>query len=102
MEFDVTRNELDDGLVLLVLRGPLQLDNFMTLENEFAALFEKERYKIMIDLAGMGRIVKACSNEGDVVLISPTASVKRVFEVLGLSQSFVFAKDYHDAQRALS
>lgn len=112
-ELTITREDLDEEISLLTLRGPLAIPTFLGLEDDLADLFEEERFRLLVDLAGVNYIsstgvgvfinaqVRCQENGGNLVLVSPTTAVNRIFDVLGLTQAFTIVKDREAALAAL-
>ena len=110
-DFNISRENLD-GVVVLRVEGFLDAHTFEQLEEAIRGVFEDGAYKLVVDLgrvnyissAGAGVLIGARSesqeNGGDVVLLSPTESVKEVFELLGLTQIFKIVNDRAEALSA--
>ncbi len=108
-EFSVGVEELDGGIVVVKVTGYLDAHTFEQMESQISALFDRELYKIIVDLeeveyissAGCGVFIGAISdakdNDGNIVLLRPTSHVMEVFELLGLNQIFKFANDRKQA-----
>ena len=96
----INMKQLDGGIVLINASGFLDAHTFEEMENEIENLFRRQVYKIIIRLdqldyissagAGVfiGAIGTATASGGNIVLLSPSANVKEVFDLLGLSQIF--------------
>ena len=96
----IRKKQLGGGVILINVSGFLDAHTFGEMENEIDNLFRKQIYKIIVRLdevdyissagAGVfiGAIGTATSNGGNIVLLSPSPSVKEVFDLLGLSQIF--------------
>ncbi|MGD0092982.1 MAG: STAS domain-containing protein [Planctomycetota bacterium] len=113
-DFKIEQEVLPDkGVVLLRLAGYLDAYTFEHLEETIADLFAKGHYKLLVDLqnveyissAGAGVFVgtlsEAHEHSGNIVLMNPTANVREVFELLGLTQFFQVVEDRATALAAL-
>lgn len=99
--------ELDGGIVLIDASGFLDAHTFEEMENLIEDFFRRQVFKIIVRLSGLdyissagagvfiGAVGTATQNGGNVVLLDPSANVKEVFDLLGLSQIFpiVFAEE---------
>jgi anti-sigma B factor antagonist len=105
-EFKIEREVLaDKGVVLVRLAGYLDAHTFERLEETISDLFSKSHYKIVVDLAGVeyissagagvfiGALSEAHEHKGNIVLMNPTANVREVFDLLGLTQIFQVVDD---------
>jgi anti-anti-sigma factor len=93
------------GIVILKPKGSLDARTFSVLEQAIAELFGQGRYRIIVDMthveyissagAGVfiGAVNEAQSHGGNVVLVSPAASVREVFDLLGLGHLFRICND---------
>ncbi len=111
--FQILKEKLADGMVLLTVRGFLDAHTFEELEKCINDLFEEGHYKLVVDLSGLdyissagagvfiGAIGTAQENEGNIILVNPSPNVKEVFDLLGLSQIFTFKTTKEDAAKAL-
>jgi anti-sigma B factor antagonist len=96
----ITKRQLDGGIILLTASGFLDAHTFEEMENVIEDLFRKQMFKIIVRLDGLdyissagagvfiGAIGTATANGGNIVLLSPSGSVKEVFDLLGLTQIF--------------
>lgn len=112
-EFKIGKKLLPNGVCLLSVQGFLDAHTFEELERTVNDLFEQGTYKLVVDLSGLdyissagagvfiGAIGTAQDNNGNIVLVRPSASVKEVFDLLGLSQIFLFRNTPEDGVRAL-
>ena len=106
----IKTDTLDDGTIILATEGYLDAHTFEDLEKTFQSLFEENVYQVIVDLekldyissAGcgvfIGAIGTAQENNGNVVLLNPSDSVREVFDLLGLTQIFPFAENVEAAQ----
>ena len=109
-DLKIKSESLDDGTILLVTEGYLDAHTFEDLEKTLQALFDENVYRVIVDLerldyissAGcgvfIGAIGTAQENNGNVVLLNPSDSVREVFDLLGLTQIFPFAETVESAQ----
>lgn len=111
--FQMLKENLENGIVLLTIRGFLDAHTFEELERTINDLFDQEHYRLVVDLSGLdyissagagvfiGAIGTAQENDGNIVLLKPSPNVKEVFDLLGLSQIFTFKEDRGEAVTAL-
>ena len=111
--FQILKQKMTDGVILLTIRGFLDAHTFEELEKAISDLFEQGCYKLVVDLSGLdyissagagvfiGAIGTAQENDGNIILMKPGANVKEVFDLLGLSQIFTFKDSREDAVKAL-
>jgi len=105
-EFKIgTESVPEKNVVIVSLSGYLDAHTFERLEETIAELFGKNHYKIVVDLseveyissAGAGVFIGALSeaheHKGNIVLMNPTANVREVFDLLGLTQIFQVVDD---------
>ena len=104
-KFQIGTENLSDGIALVNVEGFLDAHTFEELENTINHLFSAKTYRLIVDLskvdyissagAGVfiGAIGTAQENQGNIILMRPTANVKEVFDLLGLSQLFQFAEE---------
>jgi anti-sigma B factor antagonist len=112
--FQILREKLLDGAALLVVRGFLDAHTFEELDRAIRELFEQNIYRIAVDLSGLdyissagagvfiGAIDTAIRNDGNIILIRPSANVEEVFTLLGLDKIFTFKDTRDEAVRALT
>lgn len=94
---------------LLTLKGPFDARTFEEVEKAIHALTEAKVFRIAMDLsavlyissAGAGVLIGAIGtlqeNGGDLVLVNPSANVKEVLDLLGLSSIFPIATSRDEA-----
>jgi len=111
--FQILKEKLREGMVLLTVRGFLDAHTFEELERAINDIFEEGTYKLVVDLSGLdyissagagvfiGAIGTAQENDGNIILIKPSPNVKEVFDLLGLSQIFTFKDNRDDAAMAM-
>jgi anti-sigma B factor antagonist len=111
-EFQIQQQKLQNGVVFMALKGFLDAHTFEQLEKTINELFEQNQHRLIFDLSKLeyissagagvfiGAIGTAQENDGNIVLMRPSANVKEVFDLLGLSQIFAFADDMEAAVRA--
>lgn len=104
-DLKIKADSLENGIVLLNAEGYLDAHTFEDLEKTIQGLFDQKLYRIIVDLerldyissAGCGVFIGAIGvaqeNNGNIVLLKPSASVREVFDLLGLTQIFPFAED---------
>ena len=96
----IKKEKLEGGIVLIRASGFLDAHTFEEMEKVIEDLFRDRIFKIIVHLNGLdyissagagvfiGALGTATSNGGNIVLLSPSSSVKEVFDLLGLSQIF--------------
>jgi anti-sigma B factor antagonist len=111
--FQIVKEKLSEGVVLLTIRGFLDAHTFEELEKTINDLFDGSSYKLAVDLSGLdyissagagvfiGAIGTAQENSGNIILMKPGPNVKEVFDLLGLSQIFTFKEGRDEAIKAL-
>ena len=110
-DFQISQEAADD-VVFVRVRGFLDAHTFEQLEESISGNFREDRFKIVVDLSGVGYISSAGAgvfigalseaqeNGGDIVLLKPAPSVLEVFELLGLTQIFTIEEDEEEAKDA--
>jgi anti-sigma B factor antagonist len=105
----INQTELEDGIMLITASGFLDAHTFEEMENVIEDLFRQRVFKIIVRLDGLdyissagagvfiGAIGTATQNGGNIVLLSPSANVKEVFDLLGLSQIFPIVFQQNEA-----
>jgi anti-sigma B factor antagonist len=103
--FKIEKESAEKGVVIVRLTGYLDAHTFERLEETIGELFGQAKYKIVVDLsqveyissAGAGVFIGALSeaheHKGNIVLMNPTANVREVFDLLGLTQIFQVVDD---------
>jgi anti-anti-sigma factor len=111
--FQILKEKLPDGVVLLAVRGFLDAHTFEELEKTINDIFDAGLYKLVVDISGLdyissagagvfiGAIGTAQENDGNIILMNPGPNVKEVFDLLGLSQIFTFKATRDEALKAL-
>lgn len=112
--FQIQKENVRSGIVLLTVRGFLDAHTFEQLEKTIHELFETNVYRLIVDLSGLdyissagagvfiGAIGTAQENEGNIILVKPSPNVKEVFDLLGLSQIFTFKENKDEAAAVLT
>ncbi len=95
----------EKGVVLFRVFGQLNSHTYEKLETIIQENLTAERYKMIFDLSGVEYIASTCvatfltsaasaeEHGGMLVLMNPSASVKLVFEMLGLMELFKVSAD---------
>ena len=108
-EFSIATQRLQGGLVLVDVKGYLDAHTFEQLDKHLGDLFKEKLYRIIVKLdqleyissAGAGVFIgvfgRAQENHGDIVILKPSANVREVFDLLGLSQIFKIVEDLPSA-----
>ncbi len=103
-EFQVTKQEMAHGVTFLSVRGFLDAHTFEELDRIVTECFDAGHHRLVVDLSKLdyissagagvfiGAIGTAQENDGNIILVKPSANVKEVFDLLGLSQIFQFAE----------
>jgi anti-sigma B factor antagonist len=101
---------LPTGVAYIEAEGFLDAHTFEEMENLVSGVFRRNCFKLIVRLekldyissagAGVfvGAIGRARDNRGDIVFLRPSASVKEVFDLLGLTAIFRFADSRDDAE----
>jgi len=112
--FRIQKEKLQGGVVLVGVKGFLDAHTFEQLEREFNDIFDAGSFRLIVDLSGLDYISSAGAgvfieaigtaqeNEGNIVLIRPGPNVKEVFDLLGLSQIFIFKDSQDEALKSLA
>ena len=112
--FQIQKENVRDGIVLLSIRGFLDAHTFEELEHSINGLFEQNCYRLIVDLSGLdyissagagvfiGAIGTAQENDGNIILMNPSPNVREVFDLLGLSQIFTFKSSKEEAIASLA
>jgi len=107
--FSINKRQLGN-IALIGVTGFLDAHTFEELEEAIAQLFSHGQYKIIVDLSGVdyissagagvfiGALSESQENGGNIVLMNPTANVREVFDLLGLSQIFSIVGDVGKAK----
>jgi anti-sigma B factor antagonist len=113
-QFQIETEKLQSGVSLVHVKGFLDAYTYEAFEKTINDLFESGSYKIVVDLSELqyissagagvfiGAIGTAQENQGNIVILRPTANVREVFELLGLSQIFTFSESREDAVKAFA
>ena len=111
-DFCVDIEELEEGIVYLTVHGYLDAHTFEEMETVVNELYEREKFKLIIDISDMpyissagagvfiGAVGTSQDNDGNIVLLGPQPNVKEVFDLLGLSQIFTFCDSLAAAKRS--
>lgn len=103
---------LPNGACYIEAEGFLDAHTFEQMESLVSGVFDKGCFKLIVKLekldyissagAGVfvGAIGRAKDNGGDIVFLQPSANVKEVFDLLGLSAIFRFATSRPEAEAA--
>lgn len=114
MDFSINQKVLENDVVLISVSGYLDAHTFEELEESITGLFKTRVYKIVVDLSGVeyissagagvfiGALSTAQENSGNIVLLNPTANVREVFDLLGLTQIFSVVENQEQAVAALA
>lgn len=112
-EFKIQTTTLPNGALLMRLGGYLDAHTYERLDQHIARLFAEKHYRLIVDLADVGYISSAGAGvfigaltdaqdqKGSVVLLSPTANVREVLEMLGFNQIFTIAVSLEEALKVV-
>lgn len=112
-EFEINLEQLSPDVTLIHVAGWLDAHTFEYMEQTINNLFDEGKVRLAVDLssveyissAGAGVFIGTLSSShergGDIVLMNPTEPVREVFDMLGLSQVFKFAKTGPEAVKLL-
>ena len=110
-EFSIGTQRLQGGIALVDVKGYLDAHTFDQLDKAMSDLFREKVFKVIVKLdeldyissAGAGVFIgvfgRAQENHGDIVILKPSANVREVFDLLGLSQIFKIVEDLPSALR---
>lgn len=102
-DLSIEVDHLDGGIVEIRTDGDIDANTYENVETCVQNLFNEGHHKLIFNLGGVGYISSAGAgvfiqavgaaqdNGGNIVLLNPSASVKDVFEVLGLAEIFPYA-----------
>jgi anti-sigma B factor antagonist len=100
------------GVAILTLRGDLDAHTTKDLEAAISELFAVNQHKLIVDLANVNYMsssgaslllsaqAEARETAGDVVLLQPTANIRYVLDLLGLTTQFRIAETRESALAA--
>lgn len=112
-DFLITHQKLQDDVVAISIKGFLDTDTYMAVEQTINRFFAQHIYKLIVDLsqvdyfssAGAGVLVAAVGvareNQGNIVLVRPQPHIKEVFDPLGLTPIFIITDDIASALKTL-
>jgi len=105
-DFSIQTELVDQqGAAVVRVAGFLDAHTYEQLEEAISELFNKNIYKIVVDLAKVeyissagagvfiGALSEAQEHGGNIVLMCPTNNVREVFDLLGLTQIFQIVED---------
>ena len=108
-EFAISTSPLAHGATLVDVKGYLDAHTFEQLDKVLGDLFRQKIFRIVVKLDGLdyissagagvfiGVFGRAQENHGDIVILKPSANVREVFDLLGLSQIFKIVEDLPSA-----
>ncbi len=111
-DFSIATQRLPGGIALVDVKGYLDAHTFDQLDKALGDLFKEKIFKVIVKLdeldyissAGAGVFIgvfgRAQENHGDIVILKPSANVREVFDLLGLSQIFKILEDLPSAVKA--
>jgi anti-sigma B factor antagonist len=95
----------DKDVVLVRVSGSLDANTYVRFEDALESLLARGHYKLAVDLSNVeyissagagvfiGSLPHAQEYHGDIVLINPSANVREVFDLLGLTGVFQIFND---------
>ena len=101
-------------VVCIELDGYLDARTFEKFEDSLELLFQRSKYRIMVDLhklryissAGAGVFIGSLGtcqdNQGNIALIRPTPEVKEIFDLLGVLHIFPTTESTEEALSILA
>jgi len=104
----------EKNVVVLGLKGALDAHTFEQFTTAVHELFDQGYYRLIMDLSGIeyissagvgvffSSLSEARENDGMVVLMNISPSVRDVFNLLGLSQMFVIVEGREEALAQMS
>lgn len=113
-QFQIQTERMQNGVAVVLVKGFLDAYTYENFEKSINDLFEAGTYRIIVDLSELqyissagagvfiGAIGTAQENKGNIVILRPTANVREVFELLGLTQIFTFSETREDAVKAFA
>lgn len=113
-EFEIKTQQLPNGIALVDVKGYLDAHTFEQLDKALSGLFKEKVFKVIVKLdeldyissAGAGVFIgvfgRAQENHGDIVILKPSANVREVFDLLGLSQIFKITENLDSAVKVFS
>ena len=111
-DFSIATQRLPGSIALVDVKGYLDAHTFDQLDKALGDLFKEKIFKVIVKLdeldyissAGAGVFIgvfgRAQENHGDIVILKPSANVREVFDLLGLSQIFKIIEDLPSAVKA--
>ena len=108
-QFQITKEKLQNGVVLVNVKGFLDAYTYEQLEKVINDLFTTKVFRIIVELSELqyissagagvfiGAIGTAQESNGNIVILKPTPNVREVFDLLGLSQIFSFKDTREEA-----
>lgn len=109
-DLEIATQEYPGAVSYVCLKGFLDAHTFDRVDKIIGGFFKQGKYKIIVDLSGVGYIGsagagvfigalgKARDNQGDIVFLMPSAAVQEVLDLLGLSQIFRIARTLDEAR----
>lgn len=111
-KFQIKTLEMQNGVVCIVVSGPLDMHTSEEMERTIHGLFQRNIYRLVVDLSRLeytagtqanvfiGAVANAQESGGNIILVKPSPSIKEVFDLLNLSQVFAFADDLESAVKS--
>ncbi len=108
-EFSIEQEDVNNEIRVIHITGYLDAHTFQELDDVILGIFDEGIFKLAVNLeavnyissAGAGVFIgahgPAKENGGDIILVNPTESVMRVFDLLGITQLFNIVGSLDDA-----
>jgi anti-sigma B factor antagonist len=106
---NVSHKLADNGAVIITLEGAVDSITHHLMARTIKQLFQEKRFRLVIDFtnvsylasAGIGVLINALSesqaNKGNIVILSPTATVRQTLTLFGLNEIIPVAQDRKSA-----
>jgi anti-sigma B factor antagonist len=106
---NISHKLADNGAIVITLEGAVDSVTHHQMAKTIKQLFQEKRYRLVIDFtnvsylasAGIGVLINALSeaqaNKGNVVIMSPTATVRQTLTLFGLNEIIPVAEDRKSA-----
>ena len=112
-EFALTEEPIDDERRVIAARGEIDLFTAPELKAALVAAIDSGHTRLVVDLAEttfldstalgvlIGVLKRLRTRDGVMTIVNTDANIAKTFEITGLDQIFVIAKNREDAVRAL-
>jgi len=112
--FEIQQQDREGGITLVKIGGFLDAHTFQEFEKVLGDLYEEKKVRVIVDLSDLeyisssgagvfiGHIGEFQEEGGNIVIMAPRENVKDVFDLLGLSEIFLFGDDEDSAAAQFS